>query len=60
MQGIQGTGMMGSLGSASAMRPGGVPAQLQQRPVQSSLRPQANPNTQPPNTQVSDLLLICA
>ncbi|XP_074379099.1 transcription initiation factor TFIID subunit 12 [Apium graveolens] len=41
MQGIQ---VMGS-------RPGGVPAQHHQRPVQSSLRPLANPNTQPPNAQ---------
>ncbi|KAK3031437.1 hypothetical protein RJ639_035260 [Escallonia herrerae] len=45
-QPIQGVGGMGSLGSSSTMRPGGLPASHQQRPVQLSPRPQATPNNQ--------------
>ncbi|MED6198959.1 hypothetical protein PIB30_071587 [Stylosanthes scabra] len=45
---MQGMGMLGSLGSGSQIRPGGMPAH-QQRPVQSSLRPpppaQSSPTT---------------
>ncbi|KAK7282215.1 hypothetical protein RIF29_10835 [Crotalaria pallida] len=36
---MQGMGMIGSAGSSSQMRPGGMPPAHQQRPVQSSLRP---------------------
>ncbi|KAM7526074.1 hypothetical protein LguiA_015976 [Lonicera macranthoides] len=49
IQGMQGLGMTGSLGSP--MRPVQVPVHHQQRPVQSSLRPQATGNNQPPSTQ---------
>ncbi|XP_023642181.1 transcription initiation factor TFIID subunit 12 isoform X2 [Capsella rubella] len=50
MQGTQGIGMMGTLGSSSQMRPTGM-AQHQQRPTQSSLRPASSPSTQSPVTQ---------
>ncbi|KAL3536131.1 hypothetical protein ACH5RR_004592 [Cinchona calisaya] len=47
--GMQGIGMMGTLGASSAMRPtGGVPIRP---PVQSSPRPQSTPSTQSPATQ---------
>ncbi|CAL0319763.1 unnamed protein product [Lupinus luteus] len=39
---MQGMGMIGSSGSSSQMRPGGMPAH-QQRPVQSSIRPPLPP-----------------
>ncbi|KFK38391.1 hypothetical protein AALP_AA3G107300 [Arabis alpina] len=45
MQGTQGIGMMGTLGSGSQMRPSGM-AQHQQRPAQSSLRPASSPASQ--------------
>ncbi|KAE8098529.1 hypothetical protein FH972_016584 [Carpinus fangiana] len=51
MQGVQGMGMLGSLGSSSQMRPGGIPAHHQQRPVQSSLRPSSTPTNQPSTSQ---------
>lgn len=51
MQGTQGIGMMGTLGSGSQMRPSGM-AQHQQRPTQSSLRPASSPSTQSPVAQV--------
>ncbi|CAN8259875.1 unnamed protein product [Cochlearia groenlandica] len=50
MQGTQGIGMMGTLGSGSPMRPGGM-AQHQQRPAQSSLRPVSSPSSQSPVPQ---------
>ncbi|XP_010480364.1 PREDICTED: transcription initiation factor TFIID subunit 12 [Camelina sativa] len=50
MQGTQGIGMMGTLGSGSQIRPSGM-AQHQQRPTQSSLRPATSPTTQSPVTQ---------
>uniref|UniRef100_A0A5B6YVI7 Putative transcription initiation factor TFIID subunit 12 n=1 Tax=Davidia involucrata TaxID=16924 RepID=A0A5B6YVI7_DAVIN len=51
IQGIQGMGTIGSFGSGSQMRPGGIAAHHQQRPVQSSLRPQSTPNNQLPASQ---------
>ncbi|WRX24051.1 Transcription initiation factor TFIID subunit 12 domain - like 1 [Theobroma cacao] len=51
-QPIQGMGMVGSsIGSSSQMRPGGLSAHHQQRPVQSSLRPPSSTNSQSPATQ---------
>ncbi|ESQ49062.1 hypothetical protein EUTSA_v10020482mg [Eutrema salsugineum] len=50
MQGTQGIGMMGTLGSGSQMRPS-VMAQHQQRPTQSSLRPASSPSSQSPVPQ---------
>ncbi|CAK8571400.1 unnamed protein product [Lathyrus sativus] len=48
---MQGMGMLGSLGSGSQLRPGGMPSH-QQRPVQSSLRPQPPAqNNQPAGSQ---------
>lgn len=47
----QNVGMVGSLGSSSQMRPGGVSVHHQQRPVQSSLRPPSTSNNQSPATQ---------
>lgn len=45
--------MLGSLGSSSQMRPGGMSSH-QQRPVQSSLRPPSTAqNNQPAGSQVS-------
>jgi transcription initiation factor TFIID subunit 12 len=50
--------MLGSLGSNSQMRPGGMPSH-QQRPVQSSLRPPPSAqNNQPAGSQVSILSLL--
>ncbi|CAI0408222.1 unnamed protein product [Linum tenue] len=49
--GMQGIGMMSSMGASSQMRPGGIPAHQQQRPVQSSIRPSTTPSTQSQNTQ---------
>lgn len=46
--GMQGIGMIGSLGSSSAMRPSGIPGH-QLRPVQ--LRPQPSPSTHSPAAQ---------
>ncbi|XP_031253222.1 transcription initiation factor TFIID subunit 12-like isoform X2 [Pistacia vera] len=54
VQGIQGMGMIGSLGSGAQLRPGGISVQHhQQRPTQqSSLRPPPSPpSSQPPATQ---------
>ncbi|XP_062117568.1 transcription initiation factor TFIID subunit 12 [Humulus lupulus] len=51
MQGVQGMGMLGSINSSSQMRPGGIPAHHQQRPVQSSLRPVSTPSNQLPSSQ---------
>ncbi|XP_059646709.1 transcription initiation factor TFIID subunit 12 isoform X2 [Cornus florida] len=51
LQGIQGMATVGSFGSGSQIRPGGIAAHHQQRPVQSSLRPQTTPNNQSPATQ---------
>ncbi|KAM1735420.1 hypothetical protein ACFX12_013894 [Malus domestica] len=51
MQGMQGIGMMGSLGSSSQMRPTGIPAHHPQRPVQSSLRPPSTASNQSPSSQ---------
>ncbi|XVF55688.1 hypothetical protein PTKIN_Ptkin06aG0056900 [Pterospermum kingtungense] len=48
---MQGMGITSSIGSSSQMRPGGISAQHQQRPLQSSLRPPSSPNSQPPATQ---------
>jgi len=51
---MQGMGTLGSFGSNSQMRPGGMPSH-QQRPVQSSLRPPppSAQNNQPAGSQVS-------
>uniref|UniRef100_A0A2C9V9F8 Transcription initiation factor TFIID subunit 12 domain-containing protein n=1 Tax=Manihot esculenta TaxID=3983 RepID=A0A2C9V9F8_MANES len=52
MQGVQGVGMVGSMSSTSQIRPVGIPAHHQQRPVQSSIRPPtSSPNNQSPTTQ---------
>ncbi|XAR64662.1 hypothetical protein NMG60_11008426 [Bertholletia excelsa] len=51
IQGIQGLGTMGSFGSGSQIRPSGIGAHHQQRPVQSSVRPQTTPNTQSSTSQ---------
>ncbi|KAA8518597.1 hypothetical protein F0562_016071 [Nyssa sinensis] len=51
IQGIQGMGNMGSFGSGSQIRPGGIAAHHQQRPVQSSLRPQTSLSNQPSASQ---------
>lgn len=51
IQGIQGMGTMGSFGSGPQMRPGGIAGHHQQRPVQSSARPQTTPINQPSNSQ---------
>ncbi|XP_022746435.1 transcription initiation factor TFIID subunit 12-like isoform X2 [Durio zibethinus] len=48
---MQGMAIGSSIGSSSQMKPGGVSAQHQQRPVQSSLRPPSSPNSQSPATQ---------
>lgn len=57
---MQGMGILGSLGSGSQLRPGGMPSH-QQRPVQSSLRPQPPAqNNQPAGSQVSILGLLCS
>lgn len=53
---MQGMGISSSIGSSSPMRPGGISAQHQQRPLQSSIRPPSSPNSQPPATQVSTFL----
>lgn len=58
MQGTQGIGMMGTLGSGSQMRPSGM-AQHQQRPVQSSLRPASSPSSQAPVPQVGVFNCSC-
>ncbi|KAF4358521.1 hypothetical protein F8388_005177 [Cannabis sativa] len=52
MQGVQGMGMLGSINSSSQMRPVGIPAHHQQRPLQSSLRPVSTPSNQLPSSQV--------
>ncbi|KAI3522764.1 hypothetical protein L1887_00814 [Cichorium endivia] len=51
ISGMQGVGMMGSLGSSSSLRPSGVTASHPQRPLQSSLRPQTGANNQSPASQ---------
>uniref|UniRef100_A0A803P3R5 Transcription initiation factor TFIID subunit 12 domain-containing protein n=2 Tax=Cannabis sativa TaxID=3483 RepID=A0A803P3R5_CANSA len=51
MQGVQGMGMLGSINSSSQMRPVGIPAHHQQRPLQSSLRPVSTPSNQLPSSQ---------
>ncbi|KAA8516705.1 hypothetical protein F0562_016789 [Nyssa sinensis] len=51
LQGVQGMGTMGSFGSGSQTRPGGIAALHQLRPAQSSLRPQTTPNNQSPASQ---------
>lgn len=57
---MPGMGMLGSLGSSSQMRPGGMPSHPQ-RPVQSSLRPPpSTQNSQPAGPQVSILGLFCS
>ncbi|XP_020533184.1 transcription initiation factor TFIID subunit 12 isoform X2 [Jatropha curcas] len=48
----QGMGMTGSMSSGSQIRPVGIPAHHQQRPVQSSIRPPtSSPNNQSPSAQ---------
>ncbi|KAK9079443.1 hypothetical protein SSX86_001114 [Deinandra increscens subsp. villosa] len=52
ISGMQGVGMMGSLGSSSSLRASGVAASHPPRPLQSSsLRPQTSPHNQSANTQ---------
>ncbi|KAF5954002.1 hypothetical protein HYC85_006858 [Camellia sinensis] len=51
IQGIQGMSTMGSFGSGPQMRPGGIAIHHQQRPVQSSARPQTTPNNQSSTSQ---------
>ncbi|XP_076886397.1 transcription initiation factor TFIID subunit 12-like [Bidens hawaiensis] len=51
ISGMQGVGMMGSLGSGSSLRPTGVPAPHPQRPMPPSLRPQTSASNQSPTTQ---------
>ncbi|XVF07705.1 hypothetical protein REPUB_Repub06bG0162600 [Reevesia pubescens] len=48
---MQGMGIGSSIGSSSQMRPAGISAQHQQRPVQSSLRPLSSPTSQSPAIQ---------
>ncbi|KAK6942617.1 Transcription initiation factor TFIID subunit 12 domain [Dillenia turbinata] len=52
VSGVHTIGMIGSLGSGSQLRPSGMPAHQQQRPVQSPMRPpQPTPNPQPSPAQ---------
>ncbi|KAL8198179.1 hypothetical protein R6Q57_029946 [Mikania cordata] len=51
ISGMQGVGMMGSLGSSSSLRASGIAPSHPQRPLQSPLRPQANANNQSATTQ---------
>ncbi|KAI3687764.1 hypothetical protein L1987_81467 [Smallanthus sonchifolius] len=51
ISGMQGVGMMGSLGSSSSLRASGVTASHPQRPLQSPLRPQTSANNQSGTTQ---------
>ncbi|XP_022767119.1 transcription initiation factor TFIID subunit 12-like isoform X2 [Durio zibethinus] len=48
---MQGMGIGSSIASSSQMRPSGISAQYQQRPVQSSLRPPSSPTSQSPAIQ---------
>ncbi|WCJ34335.1 Transcription initiation factor TFIID subunit 12 [Euphorbia peplus] len=52
VRGVQGMGMVGSMNSNSTIRPGGIPAHHQQRPLQSSIRPNMpSPNNHSSGTQ---------